>query len=188
MARHQRVDVEFAGAVEAGLALRHVLAQQPVGADDRGGFSQRRRGMIDHEQMVAYGVERIDVASRQERQRCPPPPTSPCRTRRSAASGRGGFPPPCGRAVLRARRSAQCPRRVPRRRSRDPKPAIGLEDRNNAGNLPARRSGAFNRLDRPAGALARESMAMVAPVSPGSRSRAMSRYQSSESSYPFRYQ
>jgi hypothetical protein len=40
VARHQRVNVEFAGTVETGLAVGDLLAQQPIGADDLGRTSQ----------------------------------------------------------------------------------------------------------------------------------------------------
>ena len=67
MPRDQRVDVELAGGVEAGLAVGDLLAEQPIGADHRRRFAQPRRGMVDHEQVIAHRIEGVDVAPRQER-------------------------------------------------------------------------------------------------------------------------
>jgi hypothetical protein len=66
MARQQRGDVELGRAVEAGVALRHVLAQQPTGADHARTAEPVRRRMIDHQQVIAQRIVGIDVAPRQE--------------------------------------------------------------------------------------------------------------------------
>ncbi len=62
-------DVEFAGAVEAAVPLRHVLTQQAVSADHRRLARRARRGVVDDEQMIAHRIERVDVAARQHRGR-----------------------------------------------------------------------------------------------------------------------
>jgi hypothetical protein len=53
VARDERVDVEFCGAVEAEAPLRDLLAQHTVGADDR----RSGRLAVDDDDMVADGVE-----------------------------------------------------------------------------------------------------------------------------------
>jgi len=65
VARDKGADIEFAGAVEAARSLCDVLTQQSIGADDRGRLSQLLRSMIDDQEMVAHGVEKVDVAPRE---------------------------------------------------------------------------------------------------------------------------
>ena len=67
VARDQRVDVELAGGVEAGLAVGDLLAEQPIGADHRRRLAQPRCGMVDHEEVIAHRIEGVDVAPRQKR-------------------------------------------------------------------------------------------------------------------------
>ena len=69
----QRRDVVFALGIEAERVLGDLLAQHAVGADDLlalepgPGIRWRIRRVIDHEQMIAYGVIRILVAATQLR-------------------------------------------------------------------------------------------------------------------------
>ena len=64
----QRRDVELAFRVEAGVALRHLLTQQAIGADDLRlaalSLAERAGGrvVVDDEQVVADGVIGVDVA------------------------------------------------------------------------------------------------------------------------------
>src|SRR3954467_10312245 len=70
MSRKQRRDVVFARRVEAEMPVRHVLAQQPVGADDRrlcGSKRPSRHGVIQHEEMIAKGVVLVAISSREQR-------------------------------------------------------------------------------------------------------------------------
>ena len=109
MTRDERSDVEFAGAVEAEVRLRDVVAQQPIGADyrrravDRAARRCRRRS--DGRRRGRSGRRRGGSAARSGR----PWRRLPRRTRDSAASGRGGFPSsssPGGRRARRSRRAS----------------------------------------------------------------------------------
>src|SRR5258706_5185847 len=60
--------IELVLGVEAAMVLRHILAQQAIGAD-HGLLSAHRwfGGVVDHHEMVADLVERVLVAARQQR-------------------------------------------------------------------------------------------------------------------------
>ena len=64
VAREQRSDIVFAGAVEAAAALGDLLAQQPVGTDHDRLAGGSVGGVIDDDQMIADRVVGIDVALR----------------------------------------------------------------------------------------------------------------------------
>ncbi len=70
MALQQGSDVEFVFGVKSTIAFGDFLAEQPVSADDAGLSADRRyRRMVDDDQVIANLVERILVASRQQRGR-----------------------------------------------------------------------------------------------------------------------
>ena len=55
VAVHQRRQVERAGTVEAAMRLGDLLAEEPVGSD------QRLAGAVLDHQMIADGIERIGI-------------------------------------------------------------------------------------------------------------------------------
>ncbi len=62
-------DLVLARGVEAEGTTRHLLPQQPVGADDRRfrlAEGLALHGMVDDEEMVADGVVIVDVATREQ--------------------------------------------------------------------------------------------------------------------------
>ena len=67
MRRRQRPDVEFAGRIIAAMPFGAGVEQHAVGADGARLASQALRAfrMVDDQQVVANGVERVDVAPRQ---------------------------------------------------------------------------------------------------------------------------
>src|SRR5580704_13975069 len=62
------INRELAGGVEPTMSQSDVLAQEPVGADDRGSMAEPLGPMrvVDHKQMVADPIEGIDVAACEE--------------------------------------------------------------------------------------------------------------------------
>ena len=62
VAGDQRIDGEFARAVEAEMGVRHALAQQAIGADHLRRAVQRRKRGIHDDEMIANPVEGADVA------------------------------------------------------------------------------------------------------------------------------
>ena len=64
----QRLNVVFGCGVEAAMTVRDFLPQDPVGADDLGFQAAElvafQRGMIDDQEMIAIGVERICASRR----------------------------------------------------------------------------------------------------------------------------
>ena len=61
VAGEHRRDVEFLGRVEAAGERRHLLAHQPVGADDAT-VERAAAAMVDDQEMVAIAVEAVAVA------------------------------------------------------------------------------------------------------------------------------
>ena len=62
--RNEMLDLEFTRAVESETALRHVLPQEAIGADDARRSVQRRRHPVDDDEMIADAVEPAEVAAR----------------------------------------------------------------------------------------------------------------------------
>src|SRR5262249_38340494 len=65
VARNEGANIEFTGAVESARPLSNVLTQQSIGANDCRPLLQLSCPMIDDQEMVAHGVEKVDVASRE---------------------------------------------------------------------------------------------------------------------------
>ena len=103
MARDQRADIEFAGAVETEIRLGDLLPQQAIGADDRRPSVDRRHRAVDDDQVVADPVEAADVAPDQAGGRIRARAALLEEDADSAAFARGGFPSSWWRAELRAR-------------------------------------------------------------------------------------
>src|SRR5437588_6830095 len=67
---NERIEVELAGAVEAIVLLGYVLSQQSISPHEL--RPQRRplsRRVVEHEQMIANDIERVDVAPRRQGRR-----------------------------------------------------------------------------------------------------------------------
>ena len=65
VALEQRADIVLADAVKTAVLRRHLLAQQPIGANHRGTARAVASGVVDHQEMVADRIEGIDIAPHQ---------------------------------------------------------------------------------------------------------------------------